>query len=84
MTVGPSMNQERTFHGCGIYHSSGHSGRPAIVTAGSHYRDGKNSEIWDFTAPGSQWQLSKYLAGERSHVSQIMKMNSIRKDYNNN
>ena len=62
MTIGPSMNHTRENHGCGIYHSSVHSGRPVIVTAGS-YTDGvaKSSEIWDFTVPGSQWQSSKYL-----------------------
>ena len=61
MTVGPSMNYEREGHGCGIYHSSVHSGRPVIVTAGSDLGDATNtSEIWDFTVPGSQWQLSKF------------------------
>ena len=62
MTIGPSMNQERAFHGCGIFHSNVHLGRPVIVAAGS-YTDGvaKSSEIWDFTLPGSQWQSSKYL-----------------------
>ena len=54
------MNYERYNHGCGIYHSSVHLGRPVIVTAGGG--DGlamQSSEIWDFTVPGSQWQLSK-------------------------
>ena len=62
MTVGPSMNHERGRHGCGIYHSGVHSGRPVIVTAGSYYGEGSvqaSSEIWDFTVPGSQWQESK-------------------------
>ena len=61
ITVGPSMNYERSYHGCGIFHSSFHSGRPLIVTAGGGLNDGvQSSEIWDFTVPGSQWQLSKY------------------------
>ena len=61
MTIGPSMNHERADQGCGIYHSSVHLGRPVIVTTGSNYGPGMNStEIWDFTVPGSQWQLSKY------------------------
>ena len=62
MTVGPSMNHERGRHGCGIYHSGVHSGRPVIVTAGSYYGEGSvqaSSEIWDFTMPGSQWQESE-------------------------
>ena len=60
MTVGPSMNHGRYRYGCGIYHSSVHLGRPVIVIAGGG--DGtKSSEIWDFTVPGSKWQLSKYL-----------------------
>ena len=58
MTIGPSMNYERYVHGCGIYHSSVHLGRPVIVTAGSYGEAGfKNTEIWDFTVPGSEWQL---------------------------
>ena len=62
MTIGPSMNQERAFHGCGIFHSNVHLGRPVIVAAGSYYGDGRIiSEIWDFTMPGSQWQLSKFI-----------------------
>ena len=62
MTVGPSMVHERFAHGCGIYHSSVHLGRPVIIAAGSHSGEGrKSSEIWDFTVPGSQWYcLSKY------------------------
>ena len=63
MTIGPSMNYKRFYHGCGIYHSSAHLDRPVIVTAGSGGTQGggKSSEIWDFTVPGSQWQLSKYV-----------------------
>ena len=57
MTVGPHMNYKRYVHGCGIYHSNVHMGRPVIVTAGNG--EGVSSEIWDFTMPGSQWQLSK-------------------------
>ena len=61
MTIGPPMNNGRDYHGCGIYHSGVHSGRPVIVTAGSFDGVGKkSSEIWDFTVPGSQWQFSKY------------------------
>ena len=60
ITIGPPMNYERSYHGCGIFHSSFHSGRPLIVTAGGGPNDGaQSSEIWDFTVPGSQWQLSK-------------------------
>ena len=64
------MNHTRENHGCGIYHSSVHSGRPVIVTAGS-YTDGvaKSSEIWDFTVPGSQWQSSKYLVKKTERLS---------------
>ena len=62
MTKGPSMNHEISAHGCGIYHSSVHSGRPVIVTAagGVNKAAMEGSEIWDFTVPGSRWQLSKY------------------------
>ena len=61
MTLGPSMNCGREYHGCGIYHSTAHLGRPVIVTAGGGggQGEGPSSEIWDFTVPGSQWQLSK-------------------------
>ena len=58
MTIGPSMNHGRDYHGCAIYHSSVHSGRPVIVTAGGGQE--QSSEIWDFTVPGSQWHISKY------------------------
>ena len=61
MTIGPSMNAIRRNPACGIYHSSIHSGRPVIVTAGGVSGVGvQTAEIWDFTKPGSQWQLSKY------------------------
>ena len=58
MTIGPSMNHARDYHGCAIYHSSVHSDRPVIVTAGGGQE--QSSEIWDFTVPGSQWHISKY------------------------
>jgi hypothetical protein len=55
------MNAIRRDPACGIYHSSIHSGRPVIVTAGGASGVGvQTAEIWDFTKPGSQWQLSKY------------------------
>ena len=60
MTKGPSMNHKRGSHGCGIYHSSFHLGRPVIVTAGGGDVASKSSEFWDFTVPGSQWHISKY------------------------
>lgn len=64
------MNNERSYHGCGIYHSGVHSGRPVIVTAGSFDGVGKkSSEIWDFTIPGSQWQFSKYLKKTENTVN---------------
>jgi hypothetical protein len=54
------MNHGRANIGCGVYHSSAHLGRPVIVTAGGGNVAGmKSSEIWDFTVPGSQWQLGK-------------------------
>ena len=64
MTLGPSMINKRDRFGCGLYHSSVHSGRPVIGTAGSSDQPGydgigtNTSEIWDFTVPGSQWQLA--------------------------
>ena len=55
-----SMNHARAGHACGIFHSAAHSGRPVIVAAGSWYGDGSySSEFWDYTWPGSKWQLSK-------------------------
>ena len=74
MTKGPSMNYGRYFHGCGIYHSSVHLGRPVIVTAAGVPNGGavKSSEIWDFTMPGSQWQLSKFLVKKTEKAAQWM------------
>ena len=55
-----SMNHTRWRHACGIFHSAAHSGRPVIVAAGSLSGDGvDSSEFWDYTQPGSKWQLSK-------------------------
>ena len=55
------MNQGKWYHGCDIYHSSVHLDRPVIVTAGGGAAGAgaSSSEIWDFTVPGAQWQLSK-------------------------
>ena len=59
-TVEKSMNHVRSDHACGIFHSVAHSGRPVMVAAGSYYGDGMDSsEFWDYTQPGSKWQLSK-------------------------
>ena len=55
---GPEMNKTRYLHGCGIVHSIHHGSRPLLVVAGSSGGSGaKNSEYWDFTVPGSTWQL---------------------------
>ena len=59
-TVEKSMNHARNHHACGIFHSAAHSGRPVMVAAGSWSGDGQySSEFWDYTQPGSKWQLSK-------------------------
>jgi len=58
LTYGPSMLKKRQDHSCGIFHSHAHSGRAVIVTAGGY--DGtasNNCEFWDFTVPGTTWQL---------------------------
>merc|ERR1711953_16857 len=59
LTNKPSMKFSRSHHACGIVHSIQHQDRPLLVVAGSSYGgDGKDkSEYWDFTLPGSQWQL---------------------------
>ena len=55
---GPEMKKTRLDHGCGIVHSIHHGSRPLLVVAGSDSGTGaKNSEYWDFTVPGSTWQL---------------------------
>ena len=61
-TDGPEMKNTRYYHGCGIVHSIHHGSRPLLVVAGSWSGLGggtgaKNSEYWDFTVPGSTWQL---------------------------
>ena len=54
----PEMKKTRYFHGCGIFHSIHHGFRPLLVVAGSNGgTGGRNSEFWDFTVPGSTWQL---------------------------
>jgi len=55
------MLKRRAHHSCGIFQSHAHSGRAVIVTAGSYPYYGatgsNNCEFWDFTVPGTTWQL---------------------------
>ena len=55
---GPDMTTDRRRHGCGVFHSSQHGGRPILVIAGGEGSASTTSEYWDFTVPGSKWQLS--------------------------
>jgi hypothetical protein len=61
MADGPEMKNPRYLHGCGIVHSIHHGSRPLLVVAGSGSKFGatgtKTSEYWDFTVPGSTWEL---------------------------
>ena len=68
---GPEMKNTRAEHGCGIVHSIHHGSRPLLVVAGSGLGTGtKNSEYWDFTVPGSTWQLcSKSHSFSITHTS---------------
>ena len=51
---GPDMIHPRSHHGCGVFNSKEHGGRPVIVTAGSRTGSGSStSEFWDFSHPGS-------------------------------
>ena len=54
---GPMMTFARSYHACGIYHSSIHDGNPIIVISGG-YGSEDTSEFWDFTVPGSKWILT--------------------------
>ena len=55
---GPNMNHHRFGHACGIFKSEQHGYRPVIVVAGGFGGDGtQSSEYWDFTMPGSKWEL---------------------------
>ena len=54
---GPDTTNDRWSHGCGIFHSSQHGGRPILVIAGG-FSSATTSEHWDFTVPDSKWQLS--------------------------
>ena len=53
---GPDMIHPRSHHGCGVFNSKEHGGRPVIVTAGGHGSGSSTSEFWDFSHPGSRWQ----------------------------
>jgi len=59
LTYGTKMLKTRNWHSCGIFHSHAHSGRAVIVTAGSNSAGtgSNNCEFWDFTVPGTTWQL---------------------------
>ena len=58
LTIGPKIRYPRFNHGCAIFNSDGHDGRPELVVAGSGSDDDgrRQTEVWDFTLPGSQWQ----------------------------
>ena len=84
MTLGPSMNHGRYNFGCGMYHSSVNSGRPVIVAAGSMFKPGsKSTETWDFTVPGSQWQLSKYVVKRKTKKTLSLKSCAMEDKYHN-
>ena len=61
------MKEMRFNHGCAIFRSNKHSGRPLLVVAGCQhaglrhfhtYGNGhRTCEFYDYTLPGSQWQL---------------------------
>ena len=57
LTNKPSMKYARHHHACGIVHSIQHEDRPLLVVAGGYGNGIDKSEYWDFTLPGSQWQL---------------------------
>jgi len=57
LTNKPSMKHARHHHACGIVHSIQHEDRPLLVVAGGYGNGIDKSEYWDFTLPGSQWQL---------------------------
>ena len=54
---GPDTTNDRWSHGCGIFHSSQHGGRPILVIAGGT-ESSTTSDYWDFTVPDSKWQQS--------------------------
>ena len=61
------MKKIRAGHGCGIFRSKKHNGRPLLVTAGSGWLPShvtglpgtghKDCEYFDYTKDGSSWQL---------------------------
>ena len=53
---GPDMIYARNYHGCGVFNSKEHGGRPVIVTAGGSGNGSSTSEFWDFSHLGSRWQ----------------------------
>jgi len=52
------MKQKRYNHGCGIFYSNKHDGRPLLVVAGGWTDGERSSEFWDFTKPGAKWELT--------------------------
>ena len=51
------MKKTRGYHACSIFSSDQHGGRPVLVAAGGIGSGYWNCELWDFTQPGSEWQL---------------------------
>ena len=53
-----TMKKTRVAHGCSIFSSDQHGGRPVLVAAGAETGQGQNNcEFLDFTQPSSEWQL---------------------------
>jgi hypothetical protein len=52
-----SLSTERLGHGCAVFLSPHHGGRPVAMAAGGEYQ--ATAEIWDYTEPNSVWTPGK-------------------------
>ena len=57
-TTGPSMNYNRRYSACTLFHSDLHNGRPVVLAAGGSYQ--VTAELYDYTN-SNQWQTSIHL-----------------------
>ena len=55
---GPSLLYWREFHGCALFFSAKHGGRPVVLSAGDYY-EYWTAEILDYSVPNARWERSK-------------------------
>ena len=58
-TQGPSLLYKRYNHGCALFYSAKHGGRPVVLSAGGYGQS--TAEILDYTMSNAEWERSKHI-----------------------